>query len=108
MSIDYDWTCSVCGAFNAAGTTNCCLCGTSASNSAWSESYRWPSPSAAGNSILMWCGIAVGGGLFLARSFLDRIEWPIKTIPFAWYLGGGCITLAVIVLWAKGALQRRK
>jgi hypothetical protein len=108
MAIDYDWTCTICGASNTAGTTNCHTCGADASNSAWSERYRWPPASAVGNSVLAWCGVALGGALFLARSVLYRLGRPLTSIPTAWYLAGGLVILSVIVLWTMGGLRRRK
>jgi hypothetical protein len=74
MAISYNWTCTACGATNAAGTDICRQCGSKAITSAFEieagvNSKRRPPLSTAKKIILVCSVTAMFVGVFLVRVF---------------------------------------
>jgi hypothetical protein len=105
MAIGYDWTCTACGAPNAAGTASCRTCGCPAMTSgfesdAWRKGDRSPPLSTPKRVLLLcWC-IALVTGVSLERATV-----PPDTV---WYLGISLTALCLIVPQAIAGLRRYK
>jgi uncharacterized membrane protein YvbJ len=72
MANSYNWTCTACGAANAAGTDICRQCGSNAVTSAsaiesGANKYRAPPLSPAKKVLLFCCITAVIAGVMLFR-----------------------------------------
>ena len=101
MAIDYNWTCTACGAMNAAGTNICGQCASNAVTSSLeidtgANTTRRPPLSTAQRTILVCSGTALFVGIFVVRVFSS---------PALFAAGLGLIVLGLIVGGAARVLS---
>jgi hypothetical protein len=107
MAIGYNWTCTACGATNAAGTNRCGTCGGGAVISAAQIQTQAAGPSSvlarangAKKFLIVSSLIA-----FIAGLAMERASIPPMTI---WYVGVGLMVVSGILLALMAAQQSRK
>ena len=101
MAIGYNWTCTACGAANAAGTNICRQCGSNAVTSAFEietgENARRPPLSTAERLlVLLFSAVVILGAALL---------WVFNPPDTAWWVGVGLVA-AVFILGGVGKLLR--
>ena len=105
MAIDYAWTCTVCGAANAAGTDACHLCGCPAITSgrkaiAWVKGDRSTPLSAAERFLVALLSIMVISG--------PALLWIFNPPDVAWWVGVGILAATLILLGVVKLLRGSK
>ena len=104
MAVGYNWTCTACGAANAAGTDTCRRCGSNAITSAHEietgvNTHSRPPLTAADRVLIVSVVIPAGAGVALLRIFSPP--------DVTWWVGVGLLTTSFIVLCAKKLLRGR-
>lgn len=109
MAITYDWTCTACGAANAAGVDVCTKCGSNAITSAEeieqrakgppAESPKYPPLPQTQKFLAACCLFAV-----LAGAILERFTFPPMTV---WYISIALMVAGGLPLWVILARNRR-
>ena len=95
MAVGYNWTCTACGAANAAGADICRQCGSNAITSALemetgANTQRRPPLGAAERALILVAGISAVTGVALFRIF-DPPE-------LTWWVGLGLLAACVVLL----------
>jgi len=102
MAIDYNWTCTACGAANASGTDSCRQCGSNAVTSALeietgTNTRRHPQLSTAERALALLGAISATVGVALLRVFN-----PPEVI---WWVGAGLLAAPFVYLGARKLLR---
>jgi hypothetical protein len=105
MAIGYNWTCTACGAANAAGTDTCRQCGSNAITSVFeietgANARRGPPLSAAERFLATLLGTAAFSGAALL--------WIFNPPDTAWWVGVALFAATFILLGAVKLLRGRK
>jgi hypothetical protein len=104
MAIGSNWTCTACGATNAAGTDTCRQCGSNAVTSAFEietgQNTRRPTLSSAERVLALLVTVVAASGVGLL--------WVFNPPDTAWWVGAGMVAAILILVGAAKLLKGGK